>query len=150
MRYTKLAVLALGVSLAATAAAKGLNMQPGLWQMEVKATVTGLPFQMAPRSHSFKKCLTRDDVQNPWNNIEKNTKENCKYSNLKTSARHMSWTMKCSGNGNVEGTGEITLDSPTRYRGRTDMTIHQGGQTMKTHADVTGHRLGPCSGNGNR
>lgn len=146
MKNWKWIILVLGVSITATAWASGLKLQPGLWQLTTKMTVSGMPFAMPPRTLTLKKCLTRDQIQHPWREYQK--RKNCKQSGLKLTGNSASWQLACTGENAMQGEGSMRIDSPTKYHGQMTMTGRDGGQTMKTHVEFSAHRVGACKDGG--
>jgi len=147
MNRWKCLALAVGLSLSASALAGGLNMQPGLWQMTVKATMTGMPMTVPPQTHTVKHCLTKDQVENPWKTMQSH-QGNCSFTNIHTTATGATYDMKCTGATEVTGHGEIVVESPTRMHDTVDTTMTVQGNTVKVHAEGHGKRIGDCSDSG--
>ena len=146
MKNWKWIILVLGVSITATAWASRLKLQPGLWQLTTKMTVSGMPFAMPPRTLTLKKCLTHDQIQHPWREYQK--RKNCKQSGLKLTGNSASWQLACTGENAMQVEGSMRIDSPTKYHGQMTMTGRVGGQTMKTHVEFSAHRVGACKDGG--
>lgn len=141
LKWTVLPIVAL-LSLSLPALGAGLNMHPGLWRVETKTTIKGLPFPMSPKTFSMDECVTSEHIKNPWKNMQKN--KNCHYTDLQVSGNSAKWKIKCGGEQPMLGEGAIIMDSPTRYHGYSDMKVQGGDMPMKTHAEYKGHRIGSC------
>lgn len=121
-------------------------MQPGLWQMTMKATMSGLPMAMPPQTHSTKVCLKKKDIERPWKSMQAHNHENCTFSNVKINGHRASYTMKCTGAAQSQGHGVIIVGNPTSIREIVDETTSSGGMTMKMHIEGSGHLVGDCTG----
>ena len=133
----------LCVGLAAFAGDQ-VSIQPGLWQFESKTTVTGMPFAMPARTSMVKKCVTENEARKIWKSATQSKDEKCDYTDLERTGNHVAWKMKCTGSNAMEGQGELTFESSTAYHGKMDMSMSSEGQSMKTHLEFTGHRVGDC------
>ncbi len=145
MKILKWTIIPMGLCVGLTAFAGGhASVQPGLWQFEAKTTVTGMPFAMPPRTSTYKKCVTEEEAQKIWKSTSQGKNEKCNYTDLKKTGSHVAWKMKCTGNAKMNGSGELTFESATAYHGKIDMTMQSEGQSMSTHVDFTGRRIGDC------
>lgn len=145
MKDWKWMVLVLGVSMPAAAFAGGLNMQPGLWEMTVKVTMTGMPFAIPAQTKTLKECLEKGQIEHPWKSMQ--TQKDCKFTDVRITGHSASYKMKCGGEeATLLGKGIVIVDSPTRMHERTDMTMQTDGRTVTMHAEGSGRRLGSCSG----
>lgn len=145
MNILKWTIIPLGLCIGLTAfAGSHDSIQPGLWQFESKTTVTGMPFAMPPRTSTVKKCVTKNEASKIWKSATQSKSEKCDYTNLKKSGSYVAWKMKCTGSANMSGSGELTFDSSTAYHGKVDMNMQSEGQSMSTHLEFKGRRLGDC------
>lgn len=149
MKQGKWLALCVGVLVGGAASGQALNMQPGLWEMTMKVEMSGVPMATGPRTHTFRECLTRDDIEHPWRNAEKSGNKQCSFTNIRIHGNRASYHMKCTGEATSEGDGVVIADSPTSIRETVDATSSYSGMTMKVHTEGTGHRIGPCAGGGN-
>lgn len=141
----KSVILAAGVvGLSSVPAwAGGLNVQPGLWQMTTKMTMKGTPFAMPPRTNTVKQCLSKDQAEHPWKNMQANRDKDCKFSDLKITGSSASWKMRCT-NG-TQGEGVYVFDGPASMHGHMDLNMKTPQGTIKMHAESSGHRIGSCA-----
>jgi hypothetical protein len=146
MNSRKWIVPALGMLISGTAIGGGLNIQPGLWEIQTKITVTGMPFPMPPRAGSLKRCIGKAEVEHPWKNLQKN--KDCKFTDFKVSGHVTSYKMRCGGQTAAQGQGVMVIDSAAAFHGHTDMTMQSDGNTMKVHTESVGHRVGACKDSG--
>jgi len=144
MKYWKWSIPAAAALAAASAHAGGVNMQPGLWKIVTKTTISGLPFQVPANTHSTKQCITAEQLAKPWKRLQNN--KDCRITNLHSDGNGASWKVECTGEAKAQGTAQLTVDSPTAYHARIDMTTSEGGKAMHTHSELTGRRVGNCTG----
>jgi len=145
MKILKWTIISVGLSVGLTAfAGSHASIQPGLWQFDYKTTVTGMPFAMPARTSTQKKCVTREEAKKIWKSASESKGENCQYTDLEKTGNHVAWKMKCTGNSNMDGHGEVTFEGSTAYHGKIDMAMQDEGQAMKTHLEFKARRLGDC------
>jgi len=145
MKHFKWAAIAL-VAISAPAFASGLAIQPGLWQMTTKMTVTGGPSAFMPHNVKYKICLKKQAIEHPWNSLHGSSGKNggCTFSNIKAGSHGASWDMKCTGSSTSEGHTTLYVDSPVSMHEIQDMTMKSSDMTMKFHAEGKAHRIGSC------
>lgn len=145
MKIFKWAIISAGLCAGLTAfAGDRVSIQPGMWQFESKTTITGMPFAMPPRTSTYKKCVTQEEARKIWKSASESKDEKCQYTDLKKTGNHVAWKMKCTGSTNMDGRGELTFESSTAYHGKIDMTMQSEEQSMSTHMEFTGRRIGDC------
>jgi hypothetical protein len=128
--FAALAVLFVpAVSLAAEA------MRDGLWEVITQLEMPGMPMKMP--STVMKHCYTKSDVSDQKKIISRD--KNCTVTDLKTSAKKVSWKMKCTGENAATMTGETVFGSDS-YASVMKMKSQGQDMTMK----VKGKRLGNC------
>ena len=117
-------VILLAVFLSATAlfaaALEPLNIKPGLWQVTMTATVTGLP---RPNVNTYQSCIRKEDLgKYPFTN----PKDKCVWTVQTSTGSKMEATGTCMPEGmgkvdfsmnlqavdseNVKGTGQLTVN----------------------------------------
>lgn len=134
---------AVAIFFSASVYAGGLNVQPGLWEMTTKMTMKGAPFAMPPQTKTVKQCLSKNQAEHPWKNMQAHQSKDCKFTDLKITGSSASWKMRCT-NG-TQGEGVYIFDGPTRMHGRMDLNMKTPQGTMKMHAVSSGHRIGSCA-----
>jgi len=145
MKILKWAIIPMGLCFGLTAlAGSHASIQPGLWQFEYTTTVTGMPFAMPARTNTQKKCVTQEEAKKIWQSASESKGEKCQYTDLKKTGSHVAWKMKCTGNSNMQGHGEVTFESSTAYHGTIEMAMQSEGQSMNTHMEFKANRIGDC------
>lgn len=144
MKHWKSGVAAATLLAAASAYAGGLDMRPGLWEVVTTTTTTGLPFAMPAKTSSSKHCISEKQLAAPWKGLQDN--KNCKVTELHSDRNGASWEVRCTGEAAAQGKGRMTMDSPTAYHGYVDLTTSEGGLKMHVHTELTGRRIGNCTG----
>jgi hypothetical protein len=128
-----LAVLATGASAA--------EMLPGLWEITMKMEMPGMPMAMPPQV--ARHCYTPQDVKEGRKTIPRSEDKNCKITNHKVSGSTVTWSIECTGEHAMTGTGTMTLGA-TSYSGTGKSKMKEGGETMEMIQTMTGKRLGDC------
>ena len=110
------------------------TMKPGLWEITTSMEMPGMPFQPPPQT--MRHCYTVQEVKEqpvPKDN-------NCKVTDLKSSASKVNWKVECKGEMAGKGEGQITYQGDTAYEGWTKMQTQGMNMTMKYKAK----RVGDC------
>jgi len=122
-------------------------MQPGLWEISFQVEVPGMPPGMG--GHTLRQCIRASDLASPEKTLPPQQDGRCRIENYNLSGNMASWKIACSGDGpsgkaaNMSGSGSITY-SNTHYRGNSQMTIREDGQTMTLTQRFSGKRVGDC------
>ncbi len=124
------------------AAAFGMDMNEGDWEVTMTTTMQGMPFQMPPQTYKMKQCVTKEDMAP----VDKNRKD-CVIKDQSVQGNTYSWKVICEdAKARTEGDGRITY-SGASYTGNinTKMIDRRDGTTMTTATRLSGRYLGPCS-----
>lgn len=117
------------------------NMQPGLWEITVKAEVAGMPAMPAATA---RQCIRPADIEDGRRTVPQDNKDpKCAMKDYKIQGNTANWRMECRGPEAMSGSGSITY-SGTSYSGATKMTMKQGGQSMDMTQSFSGKRVGDC------
>lgn len=107
---------------------------PGvLWQTSSQMVMEGLPFSPPPTS--LKVCTPA-----VWTRPPPGGDPSCVNSNFQRSGNKVTWAMQCSGEMPMTGTGEITFDTPSSYKGAITATA----EGMTILIKLSGTKLGTC------
>ena len=109
-------------------------MKPGMWEITTSMEMPGMPFQPPPQT--MRHCYTAQEVKEqpvPKDN-------NCKVTDLKSSASKVNWKVECKGEMAGKGEGQITYQGDSAYEGWTKMQTQGMNMTMKYKAK----RVGDC------
>lgn len=133
-------------------AADALAVKTGLWETTSVSTMSGMPAmnlpadrlakmspaqraqmeqmmqQMGargPQTHKTRSCITDKDLkEGAFRGADGSGQQNCKYTQVASSARHQEVTFQCNSDGH-KGTGRMVIDAP-------DSTHVQGNIDVKT------------------
>lgn len=107
---------------------------PGdLWEMTSQMSMEGMPMTMPP--NTVKVCTAKE-----WTKPPAGGDESCVNSNFQRVGNKATWTMQCSGQMPMQGTGEITFDSADSYTGDIKATAEGVAMTIK----LSGKKVGAC------
>ena len=142
MKLTRaLVVTALAVTaLHFPAAAQTNPMRPGRWEVTMQMEMPGMPMQMPAMTNA--RCVTQQEIDSPNRGLPSGPNKNpndCKMSDYKVSGNVVTWTMACTGQQPMTGSGELKFNGDS-YDGLVKMMMDQQQMTMK----MSGKRLGDC------
>jgi hypothetical protein len=108
---------------------------PGVeWEMTSQMVMAGMPFTPPPTK--LKVCTPR-----VWTRPPPGGDSTCVNSDFqRPSPNKMTWTMQCSGQMPMTGTGEITFEGTDSYTGAINATAE--GMTMTIN--LSGTKIGTC------
>ncbi|MEZ5930353.1 MAG: DUF3617 family protein [Alphaproteobacteria bacterium] len=130
------ALAAALLAAASTAAAEGLPITPGLWEMTSKNPMTG-------QDHVRQECMT-EAVFDPSEMMGE--ERGCSVSDETVSGNTVDYDMTCSDPnmpGSFNGHFTFTIDGD-QGSGNVDMTFDMNGQTMTMSQQVSARRVGDC------
>ncbi len=121
-RMILLVVVLLSATVLLAAALEPLNVKPGLWQVTMTNTISGLP---APTTNTYKTCVKKEDLDKyPFTD----PKTKCNWTAQNSTGNKMDATGTCMPDGqgkvdfnihlealdseNVKGTGQLKFDGP--------------------------------------
>ena len=132
--------LLLLVLLPAPAFAAG-GMQPGLWEVTTRMEMTGMPMQMP--AQTVRHCYTRQDVEKGERTVPQSDDKNCKIKDYKLRGNTASWSIVCTGQHAMSGTGTMTT-SATSFSGKSTFKMRGNGDNIDAVSHMTGKRIGDC------
>jgi uncharacterized protein DUF3617 len=108
---------------------------PGvLWSMTSQMVVAGMPFSPPPNTVNV--CTPR-----VWTRPPPGGDPTCVNSNFqRPSPNKVTWTMQCSGQMPMTGTGEITFEGTDAYSGQISATAEGMAMTI----NLSGKKIGTC------
>jgi hypothetical protein len=104
-----------------------------LWEMTSQMAMEGMP--MAMPAHTVKVCTARQ-----WTRPPPGGNQSCVNTNYRRVGNKATWTMQCSGEMSMTGTGEMTFDGTDSYTGVISATME--GTDVKIH--LSGRKIGTC------
>ena len=107
---------------------------PGIeWKTTSQMVMAGLPFSPPPTT--LKVCAPR-----VWTRPPPGGDPTCVNSNFTRVGSKVTWTMQCSGDRPMTGTGEITFEGTDSYTG----AINATSEGMTITIQLSGTKLGTC------
>ncbi|MGH8126756.1 MAG: DUF3617 domain-containing protein [Gammaproteobacteria bacterium] len=135
----------LAVTLAGTAAARTINLQPGFWVMTANAEVAN-----RPRLHAesvTKRCITRADSRHNRivPHLETRPGMSCTLMSFSRSGNTATYTRVCTNHeSKLTAHGKIKFISPVAYRATVQTTGRIRGHLVSTTRTVHAKRVGNC------
>jgi hypothetical protein len=107
---------------------------PGvLWETTSQMAMAGMPTQMP--AQTTKVCSAKK-----WTKPPPGGDKSCVTSDYKMVDNKATWTMQCSGQMPMQGTGELTFEGSDSYTG----AIQAKSQGMNMTIKLSGKKLGTC------
>jgi uncharacterized protein DUF3617 len=131
VHFGNIALLALVVaSLNAMAA----DEHPGvLWESTTQNVMEGMPMQMP--AQTVKVCTAKE-----WSHPPAGGNPDCTSSDYKRVGATATWTVRCTGQMAMTGTGEVTFTGDDAYAGTIKFATSQMNMTIK----LSGRKVGAC------
>jgi hypothetical protein len=130
----------MGALLASSAAwAKGVSVEPGLWEMKMTMT---MPMMPAPQVRSSTECVEEDELDPEQFQMEGESP--CSFGDVVVDGDTVAWTLECpSDMGSMTGEWSFTSEGDSMH-GEGAMDIDMGGQKMVFTMSWEGERVGDC------
>jgi hypothetical protein len=126
--------LAVSSVLFLTLAPARADDPPGvLWETTSQMVMEGMPMAMPPTT--LKVCTARE-----WTKPPPGGDQSCVNSNFQRVGNKATWTMQCTGQMPMQGTGEITFDGSDSYTGAIKATAEGMAMTIR----LSGKKIGTC------
>ena len=107
---------------------------PGiLWDMTSQMSMEGMPFSPPPTK--LKVCTAK-----VWTKPPPGGDQTCVNSDMQRVGNKVTWTMQCSGDRPMTGTGEITFEGEDSYTGAITATAEGMNMTI----NLSGTKAGTC------
>lgn len=136
------ALLALLLGFSTTALGQAV-VEPGEWEFNA---VTTSPLFPAGQSTVFKRCITRQDAENPERWMARQSAAGpCQLTPGEKTEDSMLWTVSCPKS-NMRGHGVARLTGRGTVVSDLWMTGEFQGYRVETHTKTSGRRVGPCAG----
>ena len=117
------------------------TLQPGEWEFNTSTTAALLP---KPQTNTFKRCITKEEGDNPEAWLGRQTAKNdCKFTPGEKTADTVKWQISCPKTG-MEGSGTAKI-GPGTLESDMKMTGEIQGRKFDLTTKMNGRRLGPCS-----
>ena len=118
------------------------NMTPGLWEINMKSEIQGMPGGMGMPATTMRQCVRPADVQDSKRTVPQQDPK-CEMKDYKLEGNTASWRFECKGPETMSGSGNMTY-SGNSYSGTTKMSMKQQGRVINMNQSYSGKRLGDC------
>ncbi len=174
MTNLRILSLALAASVcwaaASQAAPVSLNLKYGLWEITSAGTTSGAPpipaaalanlppaqkakiqaamaaaMASANTPHTYKSCVTAESIQRGFKDPE--LSNGCTETVVSSSPTDMEVKIACTGRHQMSGTVHFQASSPEAMNGTVDMTLADGGNSMKVNRQISGKWVSADCGN---
>lgn len=137
----KIIALALLASVATSAMADGIPVQPGLWSI---TTTMNMPMMPTPQTRTVQECM-EEDVIDMGDMASEDMDPNCTFGLNQVDGNTMDWSIDCpvEGGGTMHAKWTATSGGDT-VDGTGRMTMNIQGQTMEMTMSWAGERIGSC------
>jgi len=139
----KLAIAQAGLVVmlfSGTAVAKGVSIDPGLWEMTVTVAMPMLP---QPQADTSTECITETEL-NP-EDFNQDEDMPCDIGNVVINGNSANWTISCPNPSGPPMSGRWEFTSKgSSITGSGSMSMDMGDQKMVMDMTWTGHRIGNC------
>jgi hypothetical protein len=126
--------------LCATPAAAQDSIREGLWEISIQGLVGGQPMSSTPMV--MRQCITQQSAQDLMAQLAGGA-GGCQISNFNREGARARWTLACTGQVDVSGTGDVTMTS-YGFTGTLDLNVGMGGQSVPMQQSFDAHWVGPC------
>lgn len=104
-----------------------------LWETTSRTVMEGMPYAMP--AQTTKVCAARE-----WTRPPAGGGGNCTSSDFRKVGPKASWSVRCTGDMEMSGVGEMTFDGTDSYTGTIRFTSAEMNMTVK----LSGRRIGGC------
>jgi hypothetical protein len=131
------ALAAIGVLAASGAASRASaeGIEPGLWKIGIRTVANQI---IGPPQESMR-CLTADqakDVVTTFSPVARTVNSTCAPIERQFADQKLTWHLVCTGQLDMELTGEFHFDTPKHYTATTTTKAAMAGQTMIDSRDL--------------
>ena len=136
-------------------------VRPGQWQSTVtidQLEVPGMPPEVARRmktmmaeqqAHSFRSCLTKEDVQRPKEDFFAGKNKECRYERFTMGGGKIDAVMHCGKGGATQTMQMAGTYSPDKYQMQMSTKVEGGGESqngLSMQMRIEAQRVGECTG----
>jgi hypothetical protein len=126
--------------LYATPAAAQDPVREGLWEISIQGQVGGQPISSTPLV--VRQCIDQQSAQDLMAKLAGGA-GGCQISDFSREGSRTRWSLNCTGQVEVSGTGEVTLNS-NGFNGSLDLIVGMGGQSLPMQQTFDARWVGPC------
>jgi hypothetical protein len=135
------ASFAVGIWCLSGAVALADGIEPGEWQLTETITVNGqeMPAQVRSRYLSAEEA---SDTAKTFTPEYRTVNSNCERVEFKSTATTLSWRMQCTGQMDMDVSGEFVFDTPKHYSGKIVSRGAVGGrQFVDSRVSIEGEHV---------
>jgi hypothetical protein len=111
--------------------------EPGiLWETTSQSVMEGMPMPMQMPAQTTRSCS-----KPVWTQPPPSADKDCATSDFKIVGNKATWTMQCTGDMAMTGTGEMTFNGTDSYTGLIKFSTMGMNMTVK----LSGRKIGACS-----
>ncbi len=135
---------AVAFVLATSPGAAADGLRAGQWQTVQTPEINGVagPAQRGAR------CLTPEavaDLDGTFSPVSRTTNSTCERVEHESTPQRLKWRLQCTGQIDMEVTGEFAFDSPEHYTATiTARSFMQGRLMQSVRTSIDGTRIGDC------
>ena len=124
----------------ATTAAAQDPVREGLWEISIQGQVGGQPISSTPLV--VRQCIDQQSAQDLMAKLAGGA-GGCQISDLHQEGSRTRWSLACTGQVEVSGTGEVTMNS-NGFNGTLDLMVGMGGQSVPMLQTFDARWVGAC------
>jgi hypothetical protein len=124
----------------ATTAAAQDPVREGLWEISIQGQVGGQPISSTPLV--VRQCIDQQSAQDLMAKLAGGT-GGCQISDFSREGSRARWSLNCTGQVEVFGTGEVTMNS-NGFNGTLDLMVGMGGQSVPMLQTFDARWVGAC------
>jgi hypothetical protein len=141
MRTPLIRPLLLCAVLLAPQWARGQDqLREGLWEITVRMEIAGQPASAEPLV--VRQCINQQSAQDLVAQLT-GAPGGCQVSDLRQEGNRARWNLTCSGQIELTGTGDITVNA-AGFDGTLNATIGMGGTSLPIMQTFGARRVGEC------
>lgn len=116
------------------------EVKQGLWEISLQGEIAGQALTAAPMV--VRQCITQTTARELMNQLN-GTVGGCQVSDLTQVGPTGRWSIKCTGQIEINGTGELTMGTDS-FTGSMNMFVAMAGQTVPMIQRFEARWAGPC------
>ena len=124
----------------ATTAAAQDPVREGLWEISIQSQVGGQPISSTPQV--VRQCIDQQTAQNLMAKLT-GAGGGCQISDVHREGSRTRWSLNCTGQIDVSGTGEVTMNS-NGFNGTLDLMVGMSGQSVPMLQTFDARWVGAC------
>lgn len=124
----------------ATTALAQDSVREGLWEISIQGQIGGQPISNTPLV--VRQCIDQQSAQDLMAKLAGGA-GGCQISDFSREGNHTRWSLACTGQVDVSGTGEVTMNS-NGFNGTLDLNVGMGGQTVPMLQTFEARWVGVC------